>query len=681
MRTSTADGPAGRRRNSEATLESVRQSLLLGALWDSALQWPPDVFAFCESVLDASEAYRFVVSPPEGANAFRLASSELTRTVAASWRTWLDEEVPVPTELQRWWSTVDQGMEVTLSALGDGLDWPLCRALLALHAAADEACAGLGIATSAAPGSGRCFRAMARELLVETGSLSRVPTQVLHVIPRCRTGRGGISVRSLAGHVAVTSPRVAVDWHRVLARPAHVSATDARANVLLLPWPLRIEPDDFQIAPFSLENMDPSSHGFFEYAPSGRTDMQLVDGLLEVAEAESGTVDIVVLPEAALLPEEVAPLESLLARHGVWCLITGLRTGAGDGLGTNRVHIGIRQEMVWRHIVQDKHHRWQLDPHQLEQYGLSSCLDPGRHWWEAISIGRRSLQVIDLGGGVTLAPLVCEDLARAEPVGDVVRAIAPSFVVTLLLDGPQLASRWTARYAGVLADDPGCAVCTLSAYGMVRRCRPPGCTPSNIVALWKDTTGQVTEIPLDAGAEGIVLTCRVTFTRTTTADGRHDNAVEFSLLDHVSIRSCRDRRWSAPERSDDELRTVVPDIAERELSKATAWAEVVAEAALVSPEALTEVLREAIDSRLRATLDLPDPSRRFCDSVAALERELLGRGGSPLDLLEAATRLGRQPDDALALTAMLVQLATEQRLVTELRTGRLELPGDLRLDA
>ena len=33
---------------------------------DDALTWPPDVFALVDRVLDASEAYRFVVSPPPG---------------------------------------------------------------------------------------------------------------------------------------------------------------------------------------------------------------------------------------------------------------------------------------------------------------------------------------------------------------------------------------------------------------------------------------------------------------------------------------------------------------------------------------------------------------------------------------------------------------------------------------
>ena len=66
-------------------------------------------------------------------------------------------------------------------------------------------------------------------------------------------------------------------------------------------------------------------------------------------------------------------------------------------------------------------------------------------------------------------------------------ALGPTIVVTPLLDGPQLSSRWAARYASVLADDPGSAVLTVTAYGMAQRSRPNRHDPSSIIALWKDS--------------------------------------------------------------------------------------------------------------------------------------------------------------------------------------------------
>jgi len=52
-----------------------------------------------------------------------------------------------------------------------------------------------------------------------------------------------------------------------------------------------------------------------------------------------------------------------------------------------------------------------------------------------------------------LTVLICEDLARLDPVNDLVRAVGPNLVMSLLMDGPQLTTRWPARYATVLADD------------------------------------------------------------------------------------------------------------------------------------------------------------------------------------------------------------------------------------
>ena len=59
----------------ETSLESVGGALTVGSVWhdvsgrplgDELLAWAPDLFAFTDMVLDRSEAYRFVVSPPKG---------------------------------------------------------------------------------------------------------------------------------------------------------------------------------------------------------------------------------------------------------------------------------------------------------------------------------------------------------------------------------------------------------------------------------------------------------------------------------------------------------------------------------------------------------------------------------------------------------------------------------------
>jgi len=110
-------------------------------------------------------------------------------------------------------------------------------------------------------------------------------------------------------------------------------------------------------------------------------------------------------------------------------------------------------------------------------------------------VPRRSVQFVELGEGITFVAVVCEYLARLNEVADMLRAVAPAVAVTPLLDGPQLSSRWTARYASVLADDPASAVLTLTSYGLVERCRPAGRPPSSVVALRTDSTRPARDRP------------------------------------------------------------------------------------------------------------------------------------------------------------------------------------------
>lgn len=70
---------------------------------------------------------------------------------------------------------------------------------------------------------------------------------------------------------------------------------------------------------------------------------------------------------------------------------------------------------------------------------------------------------------LTATVLVCEDLARQEPVGKVIRSVAPDLVIALLMDASQIKERWPGRYATVLSEDPGCSVFTFSSYGMVKQ--------------------------------------------------------------------------------------------------------------------------------------------------------------------------------------------------------------------
>src|SRR5262249_40347748 len=154
------------------------------------------------------------------------------------------------------------------------------------------------------------------------------------------------------------------------------------------------------------------------------------------------------------------------------------------------------------------------------QYHLGGALHPRVRWWEAMDVPRREIQFIELGDEITLVSLVCEDLAQIDDVAEVIRSVGPTMVITPLLDGPQLPSRWSARYASVLADDPGSTVVTLTSFGMVQRCRPNGREVSPVVALCKDPVRGTREIRLETGAHGILLTLCGDYLTRRSADGR-----------------------------------------------------------------------------------------------------------------------------------------------------------------
>jgi hypothetical protein len=266
-----------------------------------------------------------------------------------------------------------------------------------------------------------------------------------------------------------------------------------------------------------------------------------VDRLLTSAKRSAGGVQMVVLPESSVPHAALGRLEAVLSQHGVSMLVAGIREGASpaSSFGSNWVHLGVSVDGHWRHYRQDKHHRWSLDRSQIEQYRLGDVLDPRVRWWEAIDIRRRSLRMLELDGGGTIASLVCEDLAHIDEVIELLRAAGPSLVFALLLDGPQLASRWTARYASVLADDPGSSVLTLTSHGMVANTWGPGLPRSSVVALWKDNARGLREIPLDPDSQGILIGVERQPAIRRAADGRlptHDT-IDLRISDVTQLRA------------------------------------------------------------------------------------------------------------------------------------------------
>ena len=159
----------------------------------------------------------------------------------------------------------------------------------------------------------------------------------------------------------------------------------------------------------------------------------------------------------------------------------------------------------------------------------------------------------------------------------------PDIVSTALLDGPQLASRWSARYASVLADEPGSAVMTLtsSAWHSAPAVRTRFVTG---VALWKDPARGTREISLEPGAQGVLVTvCGARATRRS-ADGRwpvESGTHYFDVAVH-QIRASEARSESPNFHSG----SPTPPVMEvDDLTILTGWAEALTEALAYAPGA------------------------------------------------------------------------------------------------
>jgi hypothetical protein len=670
-----------------ATLASIWQAVSGAGFTHDLLEWPPDVFALTNVLLGRSEAFSFALSPPAGVRWPPASAADWSGAVVAAgrdWSAWVEDPQgsSAPGVLAEQWSVALERVDLPLEALAEGRDWRVCEALLTLHAIADEACAGLGSASACADGRGAAYRGRARELLARTGSLARFPPRLVRVLPKIRTPPTGRA--SFARYACVEGSGLEARWHKL---PARHPGTDPQAqfvNFLLLPWPLRVRESDFRPVEESVQRLEREPFGFFEFAPSERLDLDLLDRVLTAARDEVDGVDVVMLPETAVDASEIDELEAVLDRHGVIYLTAGVRQRSPrrGRLGENWVHTGVNPRLgkgggppdgpgrQWFHIRQNKHHRWSLDESQIYQYHLGGALHPHVLWWEAVEVPRRSVQFVTLGEEITVVSLVCEDLAENDQVAEVIRAVGPTGVIAVLLDGPQLTSRWAARYASVLADDPGSAVLTLSSFGMVQRSRPGDRDTSRVVALWKDPERGFREIPLEPGAQAVLLTACGSRATRRTADGRWPVDTGAHLFDVAvhQIRASDAGSRSPSTRAGASLPRVL-DV--DDLTVLTGWAEGVAETLAHAPERIPALLADARPGAAwRSAVGIADPSPQLDKAIASLNAVIEGAApadGTPsFDAVLAASRdarVGEQPLDELvrsALRATLEQLRSRQ---------------------
>lgn len=435
--------------------------------------------------------------------------------------------------------------------------WQRFVAVVSLHAIADEACAGWGIRgplrylKEDLTGKPNISKLYAEDLLLKAGTLSTISSDRCRVLPKRHTAEVGITLRSVSCNLGFHRSSVNVRWGTSHTRMS-LTGSDrplTALNVLLLPIPLEIHTTDFRRKVVPVKSHQ-STQDFFEYNPdvfgvrvehgaNPNFDNQLtvnfenrIKTILNRAREEVGRVDMVVLPEIAIHEGAVEYFEKALLddKHNpVMSYIAGVRE-AGERFNRNAVYFKVASKSLNgklafgadpREYRQYKHHRWKLDRSQIIQYQLGGALSPAKNWWEAIRIGDREVNFVNLGEQITVCPLICEDLARQDPIADLIRTVGPTLVIAILMDGPQLLHRWAGKYASVLGDDPGSAVITLTSFGMVQRSQVPGLEPSRTIALWSSPDAK-TEIRLEEKAEAVLLSLSVDERKEKSSDGREE---------------------------------------------------------------------------------------------------------------------------------------------------------------
>jgi hypothetical protein len=522
---------------------------------------PADVFAGAAYLLQVSGAYHHVQPDgdghPEPSPRILYVTKDMRGEVSAVAAEWSLSAPPfkVPDKVQELWVQLwnfgDSDLHgakaevfVQLSPKDNCPDWWIVA--LKLMLIADEAVAdrvGWVPIEELADGWLPVQEIMADEtegdVLAKQGKLSTIALQtnqdIVNVLPKARTPSVGCTLRSLSHHLALLPPRG-------VARAYWVSPYDkvlkslTSLNILIVPFPYSVSarsfrsktPEDVVVDRnwgwFDLDSVWVNKLGDDDF-------VGFLKKLIAKAEADCSQVHGIVLPELALNWDQyariivalknVAHLEFVIS--GICSTENGERKGNFVAMTMfGRLPPGNNQTRLFTTRVREKHHRWKLEDHQIGGYALSSALSPNAHWWEKLDIMSRAIDVFVFRKDSCLTTLICEDLARVDPCQELVRSIGPNLVVALLMDSAQIKSRWPARYATVLAEDPGSSVLTVTSRALVDRFNAEGGAEhrSNAIALWRDDGGTLRTIDLPDDNDAVVLTLAGHKHDARTLDGR-----------------------------------------------------------------------------------------------------------------------------------------------------------------
>jgi len=576
--------------HNKVTLNAIASSIYPD--WDLQewFKWPPDLFALFSLVMQRTGCYKTCLM-----NCSEWAMVDWQKKVEKDANTWLEyvnllirepgEQVnmkrfglitPYYKTLQKHWGKMDID---NLRILRDTSDNPVHNddvkefaiAMIVLFVVADSCCRGVGLVGSCPSKRKKLelFHGVANLLLNNTGSLSTIPKFFGIVLPKMRTPQTGLALRSLSHHLTFHATEVEVMWRTFPWLNNHKQSL----NILAVPYPKVMNEVDLQPV---VDNYHVVR--YFKAKVKAEVDKKFIQELVhEVCRRaeENREIDIIVFPEMSLNENEYNFLLNSFYKnystsksnyHQLPIIIAGVirHTTESDDKESSPINNEVRMAIFfagrWYGIVQRKHHRWLLDRNQILQYKLEGRFPTDRNWFEFCTMSQRRLNILAPNAWLALTSLICEDLARQEPVGEIIRGVGPTLLLALLSDGPQLKNRWSARYVSVLADDPGTAVLSLTSEGMVLRSQKHDAAPDPelnngcTVGLWKDMLRGWAELNLSDKSDGIIFTISAKFREEFTLDGRtdHTNASVFQM-DTIRCEQVRFREVQGMQPNEDSL--------------------------------------------------------------------------------------------------------------------------------
>lgn len=543
--------------------------------------------------------------PPRNDRFVSLSDEELGEVadIAREWRGDAFKSLDkVPERVEGIWKAfieASANAELAFSS-GDDPDAPTwMQHALHLFLIADEACKDVGYALEADDRAtwidsivdGLALEAVEQKLVgLSNIALELNPNEVT-VVPKSVQPEVGCTLRSLSRNLAVSPGQGVARTHWTHYPQNNFLEPDKPLGILLVPFPYAIGSHCFRV-----EALDKKSGtGWYEvdqnwFDPTDKDKISefadFIVGLIDKAEAQGTIVNALVFPEMALSPLYfMAVLNKIHSRPTVMFCVAGLsqpileevmnaqleadnphllktneadvvdpnspkgnyvatyvkfQNGVPEG-GGDPVLADIGQRVTYR----AKHHWWILERSQIEGYALGDALDPQYVWKEKLSHSERSVDMVSINKALTFTSLICEDLARIDPCQQLVRAVGPDLVFALLMDGPQVRARWSAKYATVLAEDPGSAVLSLTSKGLIQRQNESEMHKhARTVALLRDAVGKSKELNLPDGDHAILLKIRA-------AHGEkhhpildvHNNTFKWTYIGHAPVRSDAPPAW------------------------------------------------------------------------------------------------------------------------------------------